>query len=124
MVTKVKVTGLQELQRDLRATAEGLDGDDLSRVMGDIADDTARLAASFAPRRTGRLAASVKGGQIKTKAVVGASVPYAAPINYGWPRRGVAASRFMQRADEAMKPTLPTRLEQAINRLISARGLS
>ena len=85
-----------------------------------------QVAAGFAPKRTGRLAASVRGSRAKNKAVVmagRASVVYAGPINYGWPARKIAASGFMQKADEVMAPKALQALEDAIESKIKSKGL-
>jgi hypothetical protein len=120
----VRVEGLNELTRNLQAL--GLELDDLKDAFGEIAAQGARLASSFAPRRTGRLAESVRGNRAKNKAVVAAGrarVPYAGAINYGWQARGIRPALFMQKADERMRPVALDELAQAIERKIRERGL-
>lgn len=120
-----KVEGLNKLTRDLQAL--GLDVDDLKDAFSTIAAEGAELAARYAPRRTGMLAGSVRGNRAKNKAIVSAGrarVPYAGPINYGWPARGIAAAGFMQKADQAMQPKALAQLEIEINRAITRRGLA
>src|SRR5690242_18013332 len=98
--------------RELQAL--GLDIDDLKDTMQDISQEGARRAAAHAPKRSGRLAASIRGNRAKSKAVVRAgkaAIPYAGPINYGWPRRHVAPSHFLQRADQEMRPVAIQMLE-------------
>lgn len=121
----VRVEGLNRVVRDLQAL--GLDVDDLKDAFSGIASEGARLAAAFAPRRSGALAASVRGNRAKSKVVVAAGkarVPYAAVINYGWRKRRIAASRFMQKADEAMQPRALAELDRAIEKRIRERGLA
>lgn len=120
----VRVEGLNALTRDLLAL--GLDVDDLKGAFAPIAAQAAVLAANFAPHRTGRLAASIRGNRAKNKAVVTAGrarVKYAGAINYGWPARGIQASNFMQQADEAMRPVALQQLEREIDAAIRRRGL-
>jgi hypothetical protein len=120
----VRVEGLNDLTRNLAAL--GLELDDLKDAFGEIAAQGARLASSFAPRRTGALAGSVRGNRSKNKAVVAAGnarVPYARVINYGWPSRGIRASSFMQKADERMRPVALAELERQISSAIRRRGL-
>lgn len=124
LVGGVRVEGLNRLVRDLQAL--GLDVDDLKDVFSDIASEGARLASTFAPKRTGALAVSVRGNRSKNKAVVAAGrakVPYAGAINYGWPRRGIQASLFMQRADEVMRVRAVEMLDDGIKHKINERGL-
>lgn len=120
-----KVEGLSSVVRSLQRL--GLDVDDLKDAFASIAQEGAQRAAQHAPRRSGRLAGDIRGNRAKSKAVIAAgrsSVPYAGAINYGWPKRGIAPSGFMQKADEEMQPVAIQRLEDEINRKIRERGLS
>lgn len=60
----------------------------------------ARLAQGFAPKRTGRLAASIKASDDE----VSAGADYAGYQNYG--TAYVAATRFMEQAREAGEPLI------------------
>lgn len=118
------VDGLNALVRDLQEI--GAEVDDLKDAFSAIADQGARLASSYAPVLTGTLAGDIRGNRAKSKAVVTAgrvSVPYAAPINYGWADHNIEPSGFLQRADEAMRPYALRRLEEEINQQIRRRGL-
>lgn len=120
----VQVTGLNKLVRDLHAL--GLEVDDLKDAFGTIAKEGARVASSFAPIRSGKLRASVRGNRAKNKAVVSAGrarVPYAAPINYGWYARNIKPAHFMQKADAVMRPKALNELDKAILKKIKERGL-
>ncbi len=121
----VRVEGLNRLVRDLQTL--GLELDDLKDAFGEIADQGARLASSFAPRRSGALAATVRGNRAKNKAIVTAGrarVKYAGAINYGWPARNIAPSSFMQKADEQMKPKALEALDEALIAAAERRGLT
>ena len=126
MVDRVgfKVEGLNQVVRDLQAI--GADVDDLKDAFAGIASEGARVAVGFTPTRTGRLAGSTRGNRAKSKAVVTqgrAAVPYAGPINYGWPRRNIRPALQMQRTDQQMEPVAIQRLEDDINQAITRRGL-
>src|SRR4051812_42073766 len=114
-----RVTGHAEVARALRSL--GVEVDDLKAAFAALAAEGAQVAARHAPRRTGRLAGSIRGTRARSAAVVTASVPYAGAINYGWPRRGIAAAGFMQAADSA--PRAVAALEAEINRAIARKGL-
>lgn len=121
----IRVEGLTQVVQALLAI--GLEVDDLKGAFSNIADHGARLAAQYAPRRTGRLAGDIRGNRARSKAVVTAgrvSVPYAGPINYGWAARGIEPSGFMQKADQALQPYSLRRLEDEINTQIKKRGLA
>lgn len=125
MTAKVEVTGINQTVKALLAA--GVELDDLKDVFGDIAKEGARIAASFAPTRTGKLQSSIRGNRAKNKAVViagKAKVPYAAAINYGWRKRGIRPSHFMQKADEALAPTLVPRLTAALGKLLADQDLT
>lgn len=120
----VQVEGLNQTVRALQRF--GAEVDDLKEVFAGIAAEGARLASSFAPVKTGRMAATIRGNRAKNKAVVvvgRARVPYAGVINYGWPRRGIRPALFMQRADTAMAPRAVEMLETGINELVRRVGL-
>lgn len=120
-----RVEGLGQVVAGLQAL--GLDVDDLKGAFSEIAAEGAEVASAAAPRRGGRLAGDVRGNRAKSKAVVTAgraSVPYAGPINYGWPTRHIGASGFMQAADDAMRPRAVQLLEDEINKAIRTRGLA
>lgn len=120
----VRVEGLNALVRDLERL--GVNVEDLKQAFAAIAAEGAQKAAEFAPRRTGRLAASIRGSKSKNKAVVTAgraSVDYANVVNYGSPKRHIAASQFLQRADEAMRPVALERIDEALSEAIRRAGL-
>jgi hypothetical protein len=121
----IRVEGLNKVVRDLKAV--GLEVDDLKDAFSTIAAQGARLAAHFAPFRTGTLAGDVRGNRAQSKAVVTAgrvSVPYAGPINYGWAARNIQPAEFMQKASDAMEPIALTELDHEITRQIKKRGLA
>jgi hypothetical protein len=119
-----KVEGLTQVTRAL--TQIGVEVDDLKDAFAAISAEAAQIAASHAPRKSGRLAGDVRGNRAKSKAVVTAgraAVPYAGPINYGWPIRGISASGFMQKADQQMQGRAVQMLESEINKVIREKGL-
>lgn len=125
MSASIKVKGLNAMVKELQAF--GLEVADLKEAFGEVSQQAAQLAAGYAPRRTGKLAGSVKAGKSKNRAVAragGARVPYAAALNYGWPRHGIRPSLFMQRASDAVTPDAVKTIDTAIDRLISQKGLS
>ncbi len=119
-----RITGLNETVKALQAA--GVAVDDLKDAFQPLAKDGARLASSFAPKGTGRLAKSVRGNRAKNKAVVtagGARVPYAGAINYGHRKRNIEPSEFMQRADRRLRPDAERRIVAALDALIRKEQL-
>lgn len=121
MATKgVSVKGDDKVVRALRDVADEVEDLD---AFERIADDLARAAARHAPKRTGRLAGSLRGDRSKSKAIVRSTLVYAGPINYGWPARNIAPSGFMQKADQEIQPRAVRELENEINDVIRRKGL-
>jgi hypothetical protein len=116
----LRVDGARELRRSLKAAGDDLE--DLRAVHATVARYVALRAAAMAPRRSGRLAGSVRGNNAKTSAVVksgGARTPYAGPIHWGWPRRHIAAHPFMVDAAHTTEPTWTRYYLREVERIIS-----
>ena len=117
----MRITGLKQTLRSLEKT--GTDAQDLKKLMKDIAELIATASKTRIPVKSGRLAASVRSGSAKTKAMVYAGngrrgkngVPYAGIIHYGWPARKIVARPFLDQAREA-------KIEQATRKLIDEIG--
>lgn len=120
----VKVEGLNQTLTALQRL--GVEVGDLKDVMAEIADEGARLASSFAPKRSGRLRATIRGNKAKAKAIViagRARTPYAGAINYGWRARGITPALFMQRADQQLAPRAVELLDKGLDEAIRKVGL-
>lgn len=97
-VVGVKVTGLRELVKALKDVDK-----DIVRELAEInraaAEKIVPLARSLAPRgKTGLLAASIRAGSTRRSGTIKAgsrSVPYAAPIHWGWPHHGIEPHQFL-----------------------------
>jgi hypothetical protein len=116
----VRVEGARELRRTLKAA--GNDLEDLKKVNATIARYVALRAAAMAPRRSGRLAGSVRGNQAKTMAAVragGARVPYANVIHWGWPRHHIASQPFLVDAAHITEPTWTRYYLREVERILS-----
>jgi hypothetical protein len=114
------VTGADDVARRIGSLSR--DVDDL-RAYEDIAQRVAADARAFAPRRTGRLASSIIGTATPRGAGAHTSLVYAGPINYGWARRNIAASLFMQRAADSKGASSADELGADIQRRIDSNGL-
>lgn len=120
----VKVDGLNKTLTALQRV--GVEVADLKEAMGEIAAEGARLAARYAPVRSGNLRRTVRGNKAKAKAIViagRARVPYAGAINYGWHARGIRPALFMQRADAELAPRAVVMLTEGIDGAIKKAGL-
>lgn len=120
----VRVEGLVQKVRQLKAL--GLEVEDLKGAFAKIAAEATEAVIRHTPKRSGKLAASVRGNRAQSKAVVRAgraAVPYAGAINYGWRKRGIAPALFMQQGDIEMRPVAVRRLEEELEHAINRRGL-
>jgi len=123
MATGVRVENLTATVRALQKI--GVDVQDLKDVFAGIAAEGARLAVAAAPRRSGKLRATIRGNKAKNKAVViagRARVPYAGPINYGWKKRGIKGTMFLQKADSQLSDIAPRMLEDGLQRVMGRSG--
>lgn len=125
MATGVRVSGLNRVVRGLQQV--GVDVTEIKSAFADVAAFGARAVKRHVPKgSTGRLSRDVRGNRAKNKAVVTAgrkSIPYAGPINYGWPARNIRAAGFMQKGDKDVQPFAARRLERYVNDSIRRSGL-
>jgi hypothetical protein len=102
----VRVDGLRRLRSDLRKI-EPKALDNVKRAYAAAAAMVAAAASARAPKRSGRLAASVRGNRAVSRATVaagGVTLPYAGPIHYGWPAHNIEAAPFIIDAAQATEP--------------------
>lgn len=124
MPATVQVEGLREIVRGLEQA--GVELDDLKDIFGEIASEAAGVAGPVVPRRTGALASTTRGNRAKNKAVVTigkARTPYAGPIVWGWPARGIKASPVVPRTNQYMETRAPELLEAGLGRVMEGLGL-
>lgn len=97
----IRVEGLSNLRNTLRAADRSLTKD-LREANKEAATVVAKEAkAATVPRRSGRLAGSIRPGATQTAGVVRAGkagVPYAGVIHFGWPRRRISPQPFLYEA--------------------------
>jgi hypothetical protein len=114
----VSVVGLARLRRDLRGI--GADLADLKDANQRAAGIVQQAAASRAPRRSGKLAASGRASRTAGRATVmfgGARIPYAGPVHWGWPARGIEPDPFIPDAAQATESLWLPAYEADLNKL-------
>lgn len=93
-IFKVEAEGLAELRRDLKKA--GAEADDFKAANKAIGDTVARVAKREVPVKSGALRAAIRGEGTTRDAIIAAgnnsNVPYAGPIHFGWPTRGLGRS--------------------------------
>lgn len=114
----IRVDGLVALQKALRSAPPEL-RKELRLANKAAAQVVATAAKPLAPKRTGRLAASIgaRAGQrdASVKAGSASRVPYAGPIHFGWPARGIRPQPFLYKALDRRQNEVRARYEDAIN---------
>jgi hypothetical protein len=119
---RFKVEGIDQLRVDLRLLGGKMQ--DMKSAFTDIAAEGARVAFLLSPKRSGKLANSIRHTKAANYARIsagGSRAPYAGRVNYqkGFSTLGY---HFMQRASKAIEPTIVPRLRVHIDRLIAERG--
>ena len=115
----IKVEGARQLRATMKRAGDDLS--DLKAANAAVAGIVAPIAAGAAPVRTGRLAATVRPSGTRTAAIVRAgrsAVPYAGPIEFGWPGHNVTAQPFIVPAAHDTEPQWTEVYWTAVNRII------
>lgn len=116
---RFKVEGLSKTLRALeRAGAAAADMRDGMHRIGNI---VVARAVPRAPRKSGRMAGTIRAGRGKTKAVVrmgGGSVPYAGVVHYGWPDRNIAPQPVLIDALQSSRDQIFTALNDELDKLL------
>lgn len=104
--TALMVVGQKRFVQTMRKA--GADMDDLKNVNREAAEIALPAVRNLAPRgKTGRLAGSIRAAATKRAGVIRAgrkSVPYAGPINYGWPARHIRPRLFVNGGVASTEP--------------------
>lgn len=116
----VRVEGVRQLRTALRRA----DGDlsDFRQANAEAAAIASSASGTRVPRRTGRLAASIRPGATQTQAIVragGSSVPYAQVIHWGWPARHIRPQPFITDGAQASEPAWFPAYVKALDRILA-----
>lgn len=115
----VEVEGAKQLRRAMKRA--GIDAAELKPVHQSVGRTVEQAGASLAPVRTGRLRASMRSSGTKTAAIVragGAKVPYAGPVHWGWPARGIGANPWISEAAQRTEPQWTRFYEAEVDRIL------
>ena len=101
----------------------GADMQELKEVNRRAADIAKPEVVARTPRgKTGRLAGSIRVGATQRAGVIRAgrkTVPYAGPVNYGWPARHIKPRTFVNDAVAATEPRWAKEYEQFVNKTLN-----
>lgn len=129
---QIQAHGLNQLRRDLKAIDASL-AREMRDSLKDAAGIVSRQATIQAPRRTGKLAASIRPSTAGARAVIRSPVPYGNVIHWGGTTgRGhtattpgatrIRANPFIKRAAEAKAPEALERIADNLEALARRHG--
>lgn len=124
----VRVDGARELRRALKQ-AEIDAKDDIKDAHKSVAEIVVARARQLVPVAPADMATAVPGllrdslrtGQTQTAAIGRAgrkSVPYAAPIHWGWFKRGIKPSLFLTKAASETEPKWVAEYEKKFDKIL------
>lgn len=116
----IEQKGVRELARTLRQAGQDLQ--DLKDANARAAGIVEPVARTGAPVKSGALRATVRSTGTKAAGVIRAgkkSVPYAGPIHFGWPARGIPARPFVADAAKATEERWARVYEDAVQNALN-----
>lgn len=128
----VRIEGVQELRKKIRGITDDLDRDGAKGALKDLNLDAAKVvegkAAAIIPRRTGKLASTLRAAGTQRQARVRAGYRrqgfnYAGPIHFGWYAQGIRPQPFLYDALDARRNQVLEVYDAGIDRLIKQYGL-
>lgn len=125
----VRIEGLRELRRAFKAISPELDRE-VREYLKAFAAKVAADAARRAPRRTGRLAKSIKPSVTQKQVAIQSRVPYAATHEYGGTIRPrgtpirIKKSRMMGRAVDAHRDEAVRNVKGLIDHVSRRNGFT
>lgn len=121
----VRVVGLNRLLRTLRRAGEDIS--ELKEAHTAAARIVAAYAQAHAPRRSGKLAGTVRPMRVASRARIAAgtrAIPYANPIHWGWAARGITAQPWISHAGQVTEsqwePAYVRDVQRALDRVVGA----
>lgn len=128
----VRIEGMQELRKKIRGITNDLDRDGAKGALAGLNLAAAKVvegkATAIVPRRTGRLASTLRAAGTQRQARVRAGYRrqgfnYAGPIHFGWYAQGIRPQPFLYDALDARRNQVLDVYDNGIDRLIKQYGL-
>ncbi|RYQ66078.1 hypothetical protein PG2072B_1516 [Bifidobacterium pseudolongum subsp. globosum] len=117
MATALFVVGQRRFVATMRKA--GADLEELRMVNAQAAKTALPAVRARVPRRSGRLAGTLRTGATKRAGIVRAgrkSVPYAGVVNYGWPAHHITGRLFANNGVAASEPQWTRLYEQFVSK--------
>lgn len=115
----IRIEGQRQLRKTLREAGDDLE--DLKAAHKAAAEVAAGGSRPLAPVRSGDLSGTIRAGGTKTQAVIRAgkkAVPYAGPIHWGWPKRGIEPHPFLAEGAKNTEPQWVELFYQAMEKAL------
>ena len=125
----IKITGLSEVQRNLRklsTDALELNKTEFLETNKQVAEIIIGESKKYVPVLSGNLAANIRNASTKKAAKVRAgsvAVPYAGPIHFGWPSRAIKPNPFFYDAIDRRRNEVTQRYASLVDSLITKYDL-
>lgn len=123
MAEAVLTEGIRDLRRDLKALDKALPRE-LTKALKAAAEEVLPTARALAPKRSGRLASSLKASGAGNKASIRSALPYSNAVHWGTGRRAhlrgphnIAPTKFVVRAIDQRSNAVVDRLGDEIEQL-------
>lgn len=117
----IRVEGVDELRRALRQVKDRELDDEMKKIHADLAREIVDRALPNVPVRTGALKATVRAAGTVRDAIGRAgkaSVPYAAPIHWGWPKHGIKGRPFLTDAAQSVEKDITERYDRQVAEML------
>lgn len=98
----VKVVGARRLRSTMKRA--GADMQQMSEAHQKVGAIVISASAPLTPRKSGRLATSLKASRTRASAVVRSNLIYAGVQEFGWPAHGIEEHAFVRRGAKASEP--------------------
>lgn len=118
---KVEIDGLKELRKEIRKIGDETLTEAMREANIAVANLVLPTAKTKSPKNTGALASTLRITKTVNYSAIragnGRAVPYAGVIEYGWPARGIKASKFIAGAISDQYRKIIKTYEQAIEEI-------
>ena len=117
----IEVEGLNELRKALRQAKDKELNETMREIHRELAREIVQRALPNVPVKTGELKATVRAAGTIRDAIgrVGkATVPYAPPIHWGWPRRNIKPNPFLVDAAQNIERDIVDRYDKAVSDML------
>jgi hypothetical protein len=119
---RIRIDGVEEVNAAFLKA--GADAQDIKELMDEVGTIVQRAAQP--PVVSGQLAASVRSGAGKTKAIVaagGVRTPYGPVVHYGWDRRNIAPNPFLVNALQKQQVAVYNKIDDGMRMLLKKNNL-